>query len=74
MWVHFNVFFHDGQELHKSAMALWIPSLVEHLPEEIHLKIDIRRNAASGQFSCSVTMNRRMNANDPLSSDVVEQA
>ena len=55
-------------------MMLWIPSLVEHLPEEIHLKIDIKRNVASGQFSCSVTMNRRMNANDHLSSDVVEQA
>ena len=74
MWVHFNVHFHDGQELHKSAMALWVPSFVENLPEKIHLKVDIKRNAASGQFTLKVTMNREQNAGDHLSSDVVEEA
>ena len=74
MWVHFNVHFHDGQELHKSAMALWVPSLVAGLPEKMHLRVDIKRNAATGQFTCSVTMNREQNAGDHLSIDVVEEA
>ena len=74
MWVHFNVLFHDGQELHKAGMLLWVPSLVANLPEKIHLKVDIKRNAASGKFTCSVTMNREQNAGDHLSIDVVEEA
>ena len=74
MWVHFNVLFHDGQELHKCGMALWVPSLVEGLPEKMHLKVDIKRIAATGEFTCSVTMNREQNAGDHLSSDVVEEA
>ena len=55
-------------------MALWVPSLVEGLPEKMHLKVDIKRNAATGQFTCSVTMNREQNAGDHLSIDVVEEA
>ena len=75
MWLKFKIIFHDVVfDRFLRHFAFLIPSLVDNLPHELHMRIEIILNPMTGQCTCEAGLRSIVNAGDHFAGDELEIA